>query len=176
MNLFPIIVNLLGICIIAVSISLVGFVHPIDASHYEVAKPTTTPLGYSGNQEYKVYLQVIVRDNNDQLVSVTESINTWRIDTFFPDDTPAPLWIDTVFYNTLMNNYQTVIIDGIEYEKAEYYNAHEQELADSYLWLCADAQVYGKICMKSFYARAPYILLEEGDIRTEKWTILRNMS
>ena len=118
----------------------------------------------------------MVRDNNNQLASVTESISTWRVPTFFPDDKPAPLWMNTVFYNTLKKNYQTVIIDGTQYEKVEYYITYESTRADSYLWLCANIQPYGEICMKSFYARAPIILLEDGDILTEKWTILRNIS
>ena len=162
--------NFLGICITVIFISLIGFIQPVDASI------TTTPLGYPGDQEYKAYLQVVVRDKNNQLASVTESINTWKVPTFFPNDEPAPLWINTVFYYTLEKNYQTVIIDGTKYEKVEYYNTFETNRADSHLWLCANVQVYGEICIKSFYARAPMVLLEEGDVLTEKWTILRNVS
>ena len=170
MSLFRITVSLLVICITVIFISLIGFIQPVDASI------TTTPLGYPGDQEYKAYLQVVVRDKNNQLASVTESINTWKVPTFFPNDEPAPLWIDTVFYNTIEKNYQTTIIDGTKYEKVEYYNTFETNRADSYLWLCANVQVYGEICIKSFYARAPMVLLEEGDVLTEKWTILRNVS
>ena len=179
MSLFRITVSLLVICITVIFISLIGFIQPVDAMHLDLSQEillTTTPLGYTGDQEYKAYLQVVVRDNNNQLVSVTESINTWRVPTFFPNDEPAPLWINTVFYYTLEKNYQTVIIDGTKYEKVEYYNTYESTRADSYLWLCANVQPYGEICMKSFYARAPMISLEEGDVLTEKWTILKNIS
>ena len=101
MSLFRITVSLLVICITVIFISLIGFIQPVDASI------TTTPLGYPGDQEYKAYLQVVVRDKNNQLASVTESTNTWKVPTFFPNGDPAPLWIDTVFYNTLKENYQT---------------------------------------------------------------------
>ena len=181
-NLFWMTVGLFGICIIVVFISLIGFIQPVYANTtttplgYEWLGITTTPLGYPGDQEYKAYLQVVVRDKNDQLASVTESINTWRVPTIFPDDKPAPLWINTVFQNTLKKNYQTVIIDGTQYTKVEYYHTYESTRADSYLWLCANVQPYGEICMKSFYARAPMILLEEGEVLIEKWTILRNIS
>ena len=174
--------NFLGICTIVIFISLIGFIQPVSASTTttQLEDPwqiiTTTPLGYSGEQEYKAYLQTVVRDKNNQLVSVTESINTWRVPTLFPDDKPAPLWINTVFQNTLKKNYQTVIIDGTQYAKVEYYHTYESTRADSYLWLCAIIQPYGEICMKSFYARAPMISLEEGEVLTEKWTILRNIS
>ena len=174
--------NFLGICTIVIFISLIGFIQPVDASttttqlEYPWQIIVTTPLGYSGEQEYKAYLQTVVRDKNNQLASVAESISIWRVPTFFPDDKPAPLWINTVFYKTLKKNYQTVIIDGTQYEKVEYYITYESTRADSYLWLCANVQPYGAICMKSFYARAPIILLEEGDVLTEKWTILRNIS
>ena len=174
--------NFLGICTIVIFISLIGFIQPVDASttttqlEYPWQIIVTTPLGYSGEQEYKAYLQTVVRDKNNQLVSVTESINTWKVPTFFPNGDPAPLWIDTVFYSTLKKNYQTAIIDGTKYEKVEYYNTFETNRADSHLWLCANVQVHGEICMKSFYARASMILLEEGDVLTEKWTILRNIS
>ena len=170
MSLFRKTVGLLGICITVIFISLISFIQPVDASI------TTTPLGYPGDQEYKAYLQVVVRDKNNQLASVTESINTWKVPTFFPNGEPAPLWINTVFYNKLEKNYQTAIIDGTKYEKVEYYLTFETNRADSHLWLCANVQVHGEICMKSFYARASMILLEEGDVLTEKWTILRNVS
>ena len=179
MNLFWITAGLFGICIIVVFISLIGFIQPVYSTHLDLSQEillTTTPLGYPGDQEYKAYLQVVVRDKNDQLASVTESINTWRVPTLFPDDKPAPLWMNTVFYNTLKKNYQTVIIDGTQYEKVEYYITYESTRADSYLWLCANVQPYGEICMKSFYARSPMISLEEGEVLTEKWTILRNIS
>ena len=182
MNLFWITAGLFGICIIVGFISLIGFIQPVYANTtttplgYEWLGITITPLGYPGDQEYKAYLQVVVRDKNNQLASVAESISTWRVPTFFPDDKPAPLWMNTVFHNTLKKNYQTVIIDGTQYEKVEYYITYESTRADSYLWLCANVQPYGAICMKSFYARAPIILLEEGDVLTEKWTILRNIS
>ena len=186
MSLFQITVGLLVICITVIFISLNGFVQPADASttNTPLEDPwliiTTTPLGYPGDHEYKAYLQVVIRDKNDKLTSVTESVNTWMVPTFFPNDEPAPLWINTVFYNTLQENYQTAIINDIKYEKVEYYNTYEinraVNLADSYLWLCANVQVYGEICMKSFYARSPMVLLEDGDILTEKWTILRNIS
>ena len=182
MNLFWIAAGLFGICIIVVFISPISFIQPVYANTgtaplgYEWLGITITPLGYPGEQEYKAYVQVVVRDKNNQLVSVTESINTWKVPTFFPDDKPAPLWMDTVFYYALKENYQTVIIDGIKYEKIEYYGTFKNTRADSYLWLCANIQPYGEICMKSFYARAPIVLLEEGDVLTEKWTILRNVS
>ena len=182
MSLFWITVGLFGICIVVVFISLIGFIQPVYANTttiplgYEWFGILTTPLGYPGDQEYKAHLQVVVRDKNNQLASVTESVNTWRVPTFFPDDEPAPLWINTVFYNTIKKNYQTVVVDGTQYEKVEYYNTYESTRADSYLWLCANVQPYGEICNKSFYARAPIISLEEGDVLTEKWTILRNIS
>ncbi len=150
--------------------SLIGFIQPI------YADLTTTPLGYPGEQEYKAYLQVVVRDKNNQLVSVTESINTWRVPTLFPDGVPAPLWINTVFFNTIKENYQTVIINDVKYEKVQYYLEYENDRADSYLYLCTNMKVYGNICIKSFYARAPMVYLEEGDVLTEQWSILRLIS
>ena len=182
MSLFRITSGFLGICITVVFISLIGFIQPVDADTtttplgYPWLGITTTPLGYPGDQEYKAYLQVVVRDKNNQLASVTESINTWKVPTFFPNGEPAPLWINTVFYYALKENYQTVIIDGTKYEKVEYYATFKNTRADSELWLCANVSVYGEICMKTLYARAPMVFLEEGDVLTEKWTILRNVS
>ena len=103
-SLFRITMNFPGICITVIFISLIGFIQPVSASTTttQLEDPwqiiTTTPLGYSGEQEYKAYLQTVVRDKNNQLVSVTESINIWKVPTFLPDNEPAPLWMDTVFY------------------------------------------------------------------------------
>ena len=180
-SLFRITMNFPGICITVIFISLIGFIQPVGASttttqlEYPSQIIATPPLGYSDEQEYKAYLQTVVRDKNNQLVSVTESENIWKVPTFLPDNEPAPLWMDTVFYHTLKENYQTVIIDSIKYEKVEYFATFESTRADSYLWLCADIQVYGNLCMKVFYARSPMVYLEDGNILTEKWTILRHI-
>jgi hypothetical protein len=187
MNSFRVISGLFGICITGFFILLIGLVQPVnaDTTTAQLEQPwkiiSATPIGYPGEQEYRAHLQIVVRDENNQLISVTESITIWRIPTFFPDGEPAPLWLNSVFYNTLKKNHQTTIIDGIHYEKVEYNITPHLEsragaLADSYLWLCANVQVYGELCMKSFYARAAMGYLEAGDVRTEKWTILRQIS
>ena len=63
------------------------------------------------NTEYLVYLQIQVRNGDDQLISVTESTATGAfIDHELTDHV----------FDTLMGQKEIVVIDNIKYEKVQY--------------------------------------------------------
>ena len=76
------------------------------------------------NSEYKIHLQIVVRDTNEQLVSVIESTNTKTLPTYLPDGTLVEGFIDYIFNQELQNNYQVITIDSTKYEKVVF-RVHE---------------------------------------------------
>ena len=81
-----------------------------------------------------------------------------------------------------MENYQTVIIDGKKYEKAQYQigfvnKQPEMHVSDSYMSLCATiGSDREHTCIRSFVTTVPMMILQEGDVIIEQWTILKIIS
>ena len=60
------------------------------------------------SSQYKIHLQVIVRDANEQLVSVIESTNTKIFTTYLPDGKLVEGFIDYMLDKELQNNHARV--------------------------------------------------------------------
>ena len=132
------------------------------------------------DEEYSVHLQAMIRDKNNQLVSVVESTAIYRLDTYLPNNDPIPQWISVALDRALTKNYQSVTVDGKQYEKVEFMLTYENSIsefpsADLFLDLCMNIQVHGPTCVRSFVATMPMIFVEEGDVITQQWTILREI-
>ena len=164
------------ISLIVIFIPIICYVQSVDADQ------TTTMSGYYVDEEYKVHLQTVVHDKNNQLISVAESTNIKRFQTYLPNGVLEPQWIDTMFNSALIENYQSVIIDGKKYEKIQYQITIENNTSeiipasDSFLELCANLEVHGPTCILSFGTTTPMLFLQEGDVVTNQWTILRIIS
>ena len=134
------------------------------------------------NSEYKVHLQVIVRDANEQLVSVIESTNTKIFPTYLPDGTLVEGFIDYMFDRELQNDYQVIIIDGTKYEKVVWTTPIQETdpgmivTTTSQLDICGTFEVYGKMCIPSLGASFSWIDLDLSFTTIDKWTVLRVMN
>ena len=166
------------ISLIIIFISLIGYIQPVDANHFN------TLLGYH-DEIYKIHLQTIIRDKDNQLVSVIESTATNRLPTYLPDGVPVPQLIDAMIDLELMKNHQIVIIDDKKYEKVQWVLETSANVwldqgmetpADSYLELCADFKGYGYTCVPSFEAMTAQYFLERDFVVTDQWTVLRIIS
>ena len=133
------------------------------------------------NSEYKIHLQIVVRDTNEQLVSVIESTNTKIFPTYLPDGTLVEGFIDYMFDRELQNDYQVTTIDGTKYEKVGW-TTHIQEtdpgltvVSTKAFDLCASIDGYGEgeTCIPSFWAKTDQIYLDAGFTQINKWTVLR---
>ena len=148
---------------------------------------------YTSDKEYEVHLQIVIRDKNDQLTAVAETVFAERFQTYLPNGDHVPQWIDMIFDRALTKNYQSVIIEDKKYEKVQitllsFYEKYrldrfshapmgtELPVADSFLKLCADLELYGPTCIISFAAKAPMFYLQEGDVMTHQWTLFRIVS
>jgi len=177
------------ISLIIISILVICYIPSVDADQ------TATRYGseYTSDKEYEVHVQIMIRDKNDQLVAVAESTSVERFQTYLPNGAQVPQWIDMIFDRTLMENYQSVIIDDEKYEKVQFtlfsfYEKYrldkysnipmgtELPASDQFLKLCADLEVYGPTCIPSFVAKAPMFFLQEDYVMTQQWTLLRIIS
>ena len=147
---------------------IVGSTQPVFADHItDIFKPV--PIK---NSEYQFHLQVILRDADDRLISVTEATNGYYI----PHDVT-----DEVFDHNF-GKKEIVIVDNIKYEKVQYTEKYSLDLPLKLMFfipaiievshgseiLIVDAYI--------FQAFVPLVYLEEGDVINTQWTILKKIN
>ena len=150
--------------------------------------------------KYQVYLQVVIRNGDGQLISVVESTATAAyLDHNLTDH----------IFDTLMGKKEIVTIGNIKYEKAQYNFSPTLEqrfiglypifseltiefeddkdaieimnktIKDYSIWkihYCAEFDGHGYRCIPIFQVLVPTMTLESGDVVTQQWTILRGMN
>ena len=131
------------------------------------------------DSEYIMHIQVEIRNAQDQLISVTESKFGQHIHHEIPDHV----------FDSIITQKETVIIDGIEYEKIQLEVSSESpDVAD--VPPGRDGHEYGKtlqynLCGVSEHDKLSCVTLqsarywaltEPGDVSTAIWTILRQIS
>ena len=156
-------------------------------------------LVVSTDTKFQIYLQAVIRNEDGQLINVTESTATGA---YIPHKIT-----DDVFYN-LMGEKEIVTIDNIKYEKVQYaytptleqrfiglypiyteialeFTYEEGTLAkmqrdkDYSLWKihhCATFKGHNYDCIPVFQVLVPTMTLQPGDVLTQQWTILRALN
>ena len=170
-----------------------------DANEVELVSYWTTESATIQGSSYQVYLQTVIRNGDDQLISVIE---VTRTGAFVRHE------ITDYVFDTLMGEKEIITIDNIKYEKVQYmfsptaeqrwismYPIFEQVpikikvegekilnvYKDHSIWkihYCADFSNIGHVglqCIPVFQALVPTITLEPSDVITYHWTILREL-
>ena len=147
---------------------IAGSIHDVFAEHMtDIFEPV--PIK---NSEYQFHLQVVLRDADGVLISVTESTNGYYI----PHDVT-----DQVFDNDF-GEKEIVIVNNIKYEKAQFTEQYSLdlpyklmffipiaiELSDDSKTVIVDANI--------FQAFVPLVYLEEDNVINTQWTILRELN
>jgi len=196
---------------------LAGSVQSISADHLEpgpgiflnenevelVSYWTTESTTIQGSS-YQVYLQTVLRNDDGQLINVTEITRTGA---FVRHE------ITDYVFDTLMGEKEIITIDNIKYEKVQYtfsptleqrwmgmYPILEQininikvegdalvqinkKTKDYSLWkihYCADFADIGHYdglqCIPVFQVLVPTLTLEPTDVVIQQWTILRELN
>jgi formaldehyde-activating enzyme involved in methanogenesis len=186
------------VALIACSIQSVSADHESDEGIFKDENEVS--LADTKNTNYQVYLQIVHRNGDGQLISVVESTaNAGHISHKLTDD----------IFDTLMGKKEIIIIDNIKYEKVRYtfsptleqrwmgmYPILEQitininvkgdalvqmnkKIKDHNVWkihYCADFANIGHDglqCIPIFQVLVPTMTLEPTDVITQHWTILR---
>ena len=185
---------------------IAGSVQSIAADHLEPGQgifvdDAEVNLATTEDSNYQVYLQMVLRNGDDQLINVTESTaNGAYISHEITDHV----------FDTLMGEKEIITIDNIKYEKVQYIFSPTleqrflglypifsaitlefisepgpqsiklyEESQDYSIWkihYCAEFEGHGYHCVPIFQVLVPTMTLEPSDVVTHQWTILRELS
>ena len=199
--------RLLLFSVVAFSVMfLIGFIQSVTADHLEsgtglFVTESKTNLVTSKNTNYQIYLQLVIRNGDGQLINVTEST---EIGAYVPHK------ISDDAFDTLMGKKEIVTIDNIKYEKVQYtftptlvqrwtaiyplfsevviefkveedarmdMNSYVKDYSIWKLQHCADwGDDHGLSCIPLFQVLVPTITLEPDDVINLNWTILREFN
>ena len=145
------------------------------------------------DSKYKIHLQVIVRNSQDQLISVLESSGGQYLQHELTDH----------LFDQRLGEKEIITVDGVKYEKVRITDtpdidemlvglypiltetpmeiniktSKQQEwLAAWKIHYCADFVEHGIQCVPIFQTLVSTAALTEGDIVVNQWTILREMT
>ena len=185
---------------------IAGSVQSISADHLEqdqgiFVDDAEVNLATTEDSNYQVYLQMVLRNGDDQLINVTESTANG---SFIPHK------ITDHVFDTLMGEKEIITIDNIKYEKVQYIFSPTleqrflglypifsaitlefisepgpqsiklyEESQDYSIWkihYCADFKDHGYHCVPIFQVLVTTMTLEPSDVVTHQWTILRELN
>jgi len=198
-------VFLIQLLSITFAVLIIGSIQSVTADHLEPGKglfkdEKAVEMAKTGDTNYRVYLQTVLRNADGQLIGVTDihsanGLQGWVI----------PHKVTDHVFDTLMGEKEIVTIDNIKYEKVQYtfsptleqrtikyYPIFEEipvkyeldkntlalmkELREYYSWkihYCVTFEGHGYVCMPVFQNFAAVELVTPTDVITHQWTILR---
>ena len=194
------------ILLIAVFVTLISSsVQSVVADHLEpgigiFSDEQEVTLVPTKDTNYQVYLQAVLRNGDNQLISIIESnVNGAYI----------PHKISDHVFDTLMGKKEIVTIDNIKYERVQYtfsptlehrwtgfypifselpveFEYEEgivakmnKKINDYSIWkihYCATFEGHGYHCIPVFQVLVPTMTLEPQDVLTQQWTLLRELN
>ena len=137
-------------------------------------------LAFTKDSKWLIHLQVIVRDAQDQLVSVTEVTHG----SYIPHE------VSDYIFDEYLGEKEIINIGKVSYEKAELIdtkNVKEVPFRTSFedmqaFWgieYCIKTKEHGNeqgiSCIPVFQTNTPHVSLDEDDTYTQHWTILREI-
>jgi len=138
---------------------------------------TTVSVEDSIDSKYMIHLQVVVRDAQGQLISVSERMHG----SYIPHE------ITDYVFDDIMGEKEIYTIDDVKYEKVRHTVIHDvrtfdwdtsfQDILSAWsIKYCTDFTTIGhgyNDCIPIFQTVAPNTILAEDDVFTLHWTILR---
>ena len=184
---------------------IAGSIQTISADHLEPGEGIYASHGLvnlvdTKDTKYQVYLHVVTRTGDGQLINVTENMM---------DAAYIPHKITDYVFDTLMGKKEIITIDSIKYEKVQYifspsiehrfvglypifseisleFEIDKDAIAKMYsttkdyaMWKihhCADYKGHGYDCIPIFQVLVPNMTVEPNDVVTQYWTILRELN
>ena len=169
---------LLGIVFAILTTSSIQYV---SAEHFLVEQGifkdgNTANLVPTDDSEYLIHLQIVVRNIEGQLVSVSESKHGMYI----------PHKITDQMFTEELGTKEIIKINGMKYQKAQVIqpgtvnqNSFPNFEDTQSLWgltYCIQTNEHGyenELCIPVFQTMTPHVSLEENDTFTLNWSILR---
>mgnify|MGYP000288193914 CR=1 FL=1 len=180
------VIQLLGVIFVAL---ITGSIQSVTADHLEPGQgifkdANNVNTASTIDSKWLIHLQVVVRDAQDRLVSVSESTHGDYI----------PHEITDFIFDEYLGEKKIVNINKIKYQKAQkilaenvqqfpFPKSHHDMLSFWSLEYCMSTEnLVGKhgdergiSCIPIFQTITPHVSLGEGDIFTQHWTVLREV-
>ena len=175
------VIPLLGVFFVTL---IAGSTQSVTADHLEPGQgiykdENSVNLISTKDSKYQIYIQVQVRNEQGQLVSISEASRG----NYLPHE-----MTDYVF-NERLGKKEIIIIDNIKYEKVQYINTvdmkqlkHTIDPTSAFIGLlvvnfCGEiVSGHGFSCISIFQIDTEVGVLSETDVITNKWTILRELN
>ena len=170
------VIPLLGVFFVTL---IAGSTQSVTADHLEPGQgiyKDENSVNYVSTKDskYQIHIQVQVRNEQGQLVSISED----SIGRLIPHELT-----DHVF-NEKLDEIEIVTTDNIKYERVQYadYIPVEELMTNSQtshfigLWriiMCGEVVGHGHPCLPIFQINTSHVFITEGDVVTLHWTILR---
>ena len=159
------------------TVLLIGSVQSVSADHLEPG------LGIFKNEKeintistedskYQIYLTVVIRNAQGELISITEATRGIHI---------AHEITDFVF-NEKLGEKEVIMIDNIKYEKVQIVVSHDflghpsSFLAMWHFPICGEIGGLSDVCVPVFQVNTDAVYIEEDDDVKNYWTVLREMN
>ena len=147
---------------------IVGYTQNVFAENItDILKPV--PIKDS---EYQFHLQVVLRDADGKLISVTESTNGYYI----PHD------VTDKAFDYHFGKKEIIVVDNIKYEKVQYTEKYSLDLPLKMMFFISTVLEvsYGPetviVDANIFQALVPLVYLEEDSVINTQWTIFRELN
>ena len=174
---------ILSLCVILVTL-ISGSIQSVNADHLEPGigvfhDENSLNTVSTKDSKYQIYIQVEVRNVQDQLISIIESSSGYIIPHEITDNT----------FNENFGKKEIITIDNIKYEKAHVFfvNIDAKQLmrdisqTSRYVgtWkidFCDEFVGHEHRCIPVFSINTSFVFITEDDVITNKWTILRELN
>ena len=124
------------------------------------------------DSKYQIYLIVVIRNAQGELISITEATRGIHI---------AHEITDYVF-NEKLGEKEIIVIDNIKYEKVQFVVSHdflEDRVKLKAKWtfpICGEIGGHSDVCVPVFQVNTDAVYIEEDDDVKNYWTVLREMN
>ena len=156
---------------------IIGSIQFISADHLEPGlgifknekEVNTIP---TEDSKYQIYLTVVIRNAQGELISITEATRGIHI---------AHEITDSVF-NEKLGEKEVIMIDNIKYEKHQFMVSHnfpEDIVKLKAKWtfpICGEIGGHSDVCVPVFQVNTDAVYIEEDDDAKNYWTVLREMN
>ena len=124
------------------------------------------------DSKYQIYLTVVIRNAQDELISITEATRGIHIAHEITD----------YIFNEKLGEKEIIVIDNIKYEKVQFVVSHDfLENPNSFLalWhfpICGEIGGHLDACVRIFQVKTASVYIEDDDDVKNHWTVLREMN
>ena len=124
------------------------------------------------DSKYQIYLTVVIRNAQGELISITEATRGIHIAHEITDYT----------FNEKLGEKEIITIDNIKYEKHQFMVSHDfpediVKLKTKWTFpICGEIGGHSDVCVPVFQVNTDAVYIEEDDNAKNYWTVLREMN